>query len=187
MFNTNSVIKGSMLLGEALNCFYKSHDYGEEGGIYSNWAWFKIGFISFPLPNIAQRKVNTYKHDINHIITGYETTWKGEFEITAWEMGSGGWGNNYIINLITLQAMGLGFLFYPKLTLKAFKRGFTMRNAHTINIPKEEFLSYTIDDVKRMLSGHDRVDRNTYFWIFIAIFIAILPVLFLFILLTIII
>ena len=81
-----------MNVEHALNDFYDRHGYGEGGGINKKWDMIKFGSISLPLPNLESRRNNIYLHDINHLVTGYDTTWKGEGSVTSWEVATGGWG-----------------------------------------------------------------------------------------------
>ncbi len=90
-----------------------------------------------------------YLHDISHIVTGYDTTWKGESAISAWEIASGGWNKLYFPWLLTLWAMGLGILFYTKSTLKAFNEGLTMHNALTSGLTKDDIYKLTVADLQK--------------------------------------
>ena len=42
-----------------------------------------------PFPNTPSRKRAVRYHDLHHALTGYATDLTGEFEISAWEIGSG--------------------------------------------------------------------------------------------------
>ena len=45
---------------------------------------FKISRIcKLPFPNLKQRRALVYLHDINHVISGSDTTWVGEGEVAA--------------------------------------------------------------------------------------------------------
>ena len=99
-------------VAQAVEDFYQKHGYGEEGGIHEKYAWIKFGFFSVPIPNVDGRRNNVYLHDINHVVSGYDTTWKGESAISAWEIASGGWKDIYVIWIMALWAMGLGVVLY---------------------------------------------------------------------------
>ena len=107
-------------VAESIQEFYNKNNFGEEGGKYERFVWIKFGFFSIPIPNFQSRSQNVYLHDVSHIVTAYDTTWKGESGVSAWEIASGGWGELYMPWLLTLWAMGLGVLFYPTNTLKSF-------------------------------------------------------------------
>ncbi|MCU0450933.1 MAG: hypothetical protein MUC97_14025 [Bernardetiaceae bacterium] len=113
------------LLGE----FYARNQFDDDGGAEQRLAWIKFGFFSIPLPNLASRRQNVYLHDLSHLVTGYDTSWRGESAVSAWEIGAGGWRNLYFPWVLTLWAMGLGVILYPRSTWQAFAQGLQMDNA----------------------------------------------------------
>lgn len=159
----------------ALQDFYKKHNYGTEGGIYEKYAWIKFGFFSIPVLNVESRRKNVYLHDINHIVTGYDTTWKGESAISAWEIASGGWKNIYVIWIMALWAIGLGVLFYPVSTLKAFKQGLTMKNAMTCGLTKPEMYQLSVADLRNIWSNKTGNNSNPFVWMTISLCVFALP------------
>ncbi|MGO4294316.1 hypothetical protein [Chitinophaga sp. RAB17] len=164
-----------MTVEQALQNFYKQHNYGAEGGINEKYAWIKFGFFSIPVLNIESRRKNVYLHDINHIITGYDTTWKGESAISAWEIASGGWKNIYVIWIMALWAIGLGVLFYPGSTLKAFKQGLTMKNAVTCGLTKTEMYQLPVADLRNIWSNRAGNNNNPFVWMAISLCVFALP------------
>src|ERR1700748_1309295 len=138
---------------QALADFYKLNNFGEDGGVSKKIAWIKFGFFSVPIPNIESRRSNVCFHDIGHLVTGKDTTWKGESAVAAWEIASGGWSNFYLLWLLTLWAMGLGVVFYPKNIFNAFKSGLAMKNPLTSGLKIEELLSMSIPAIKIKLSN----------------------------------
>ena len=56
-------------------------------------------------------------HDVNHILSGCDTSWRGELEIAAWELASGGcgWHLLYWIDRISFVAFGLVVASRPTL------------------------------------------------------------------------
>ena len=162
-------------VAQALQAFYDQHGYGKEGGIHKRFAWIKFGFISIPFPNVAGRRKNVYLHDINHIVTGYDVSWKGESAVSAWEMASGGWGRVYVIWVMALWAMGLGVILYPRHVLHAFKRGLTMKNGLTCGLTKEEMYKLPIDDLREKLSHHPANKKHPAVWMAISVLVFIFP------------
>ncbi|MCW3466115.1 hypothetical protein [Chitinophaga nivalis] len=160
---------------EALQDFYQQHQYGEEGGTYEKFAWIKFGFFSIPMINTAGRRKHVYLHDIHHIVTGYDTSWKGESSISAWEIAAGGWGNVYVIWIMALWAMGLGVLFYPKSTLQSFRRGLTMHNALTCGLSKQDMYQLSVPALRNVLSNQPRRHRSILCWMMISLVVFITP------------
>jgi hypothetical protein len=81
-----------------------------------------LGPLSFRLPNTQGRLRAVRYHDLHHVVTGYETTLRGEFEISACELGAGcrDFVAAWVLNLAGLAA---GLLSMPKRTWRAFLRG----------------------------------------------------------------
>ena len=162
-------------VAESIQEFYNKNNFGEEGGKYERFVWIKFGFFSIPIPNFQSRSQNVYLHDVSHIVTAYDTTWKGESGVSAWEIASGGWGKLYMPWLLTLWAMGLGVLFYPTNTLKSFKQGLTMRNAFTCGLTKSEIFSLSVSDLRNVLSNKPKNNKNPFIWMFLSFVVFIFP------------
>lgn len=162
-------------VGQSIQAFYDKNNFGEEGGIHEKYAWIKFGFFSVPMPNFESRRNNVYLHDVNHIVTGYDTNWKGESAVSAWEVASGGWNNFFIPWLLTLWAMGLGILFYNKSTLEAFRRGLTMHNGLASGLTKKEIFELTVAELRMKLSDKPKSNKKAWVWSVISLVVFIFP------------
>lgn len=162
-------------VGQAIQNFYDKHDFGEDGGVNEQYAWIKFGFFSVPIPNFESRRHNVYLHDVSHIVTKNDTTWKGESAVSAWEVASGGWGKLYIPWLFTLWAMGLGVLFYNKSTLNAFQKGLTMQNGLTSGLTKNEIFALTVSELQQTLSNKPKSEKNPFWWSVISLIVFVFP------------
>jgi hypothetical protein len=160
---------------QSLREFYDNHDFGEDGGMGEKYAWIKFGFFSVPIPNFKSRRDNVYLHDVSHIVTGYDTTWKGESAVSAWEIATGGWNRLYIPWLLTLWAMGLGILFYTQSTVSAFRKGLTMRNALTCGLTKQEIYRLTVAELQKELSDKPRSNKRPFLWSAISLLVFFMP------------
>lgn len=165
----------SWTVGQAIQDFYDRHDFGDDGGVNEKYAWIKFGFFSIPIPNAESRRNNVYLHDVNHIVTGYDTSWKGESAVSAWEIASGGWDSLFIPWLLTLWAMGLGVLFYPTNVLRSFKRGLTMNNALTSRLSKTEIYQLPVSDLRQLLSNKPTRKKNPYLWMLLSFLLFLIP------------
>jgi hypothetical protein len=102
--------------------YFQENGFGEDGGYQKKVVWVEMGPLRLPVPNSPSRVYAVRYHDMHHVLTGYATDWRGEFEISAWEIGAGcadawfAWG----INLGGLMG---GLLTIPRRTAKAFYRG----------------------------------------------------------------
>ncbi|MBI3883954.1 MAG: hypothetical protein HY305_07055 [Sphingobacteriales bacterium] len=169
------IINLQLTVGEAIEEFYHKNNFGKDGGIHEKYAWIKFGFFSIPIPNAESRRNNVHLHDIHHLITGNNTTWKGESAVSAWEIAAGGWGKLYLPWLLTLWAMGLGVTFYPANVLKSFRQGLTMNNALTCGLSKNELYSLSISDARKILSHESKQNKNPYWWMLISFLIFAVP------------
>jgi hypothetical protein len=136
-------------LQQSLQIFYDENNFGEEGGIKEDWVWLKFRYFSIPIPNFEQRKSNVWKHDILHILLGYDTSWKGETSVAGWTLGSGGWGNILIAWFLDISAFGIGLIIFPKSTYKAFIRGRYSLSPHLLGIAKEKLFCSDIEKLKQ--------------------------------------
>ncbi len=171
-------MKGAYLdetVGKAVQDFYHTNNFGEDGGVNEKYAWIKFGFISLPIPNSESRKRNVYLHDVNHIATGFDTTWKGESAVSAWEIASGGWQRSYFLWFLALWARGLGVLFYPTNVLKSFRQGLTMNNALNCGLSKSEIYNLSVSDFRQLLSNKPKRIKNPYLWMLGSLSTFLLP------------
>lgn len=130
--------------------FYIDHNLGEDGGINKSWAKIKVGRFYIPFPNTKVRKKVLVFHDIHHVVTGYDSNWKGEVSIGAWEIATG-CDKNYMTWILNLYAMVVGLFLYPKSTFNAFIRGKRTRNLYHDSLSQEEALQMQVKDVERRL------------------------------------
>jgi hypothetical protein len=101
---------------------YFSKNHFTDGGYHLKWFKIKLGRIYIPLPNFKSRVEAVKIHDIHHLITEYDTSFKGESEIGAWEIATGcekysaAWLLNY-------GSFSIGMILFPRNVLSAFLRG----------------------------------------------------------------
>jgi hypothetical protein len=169
------IVNLNQTVGKSIQDFYTKNNFGEDGGVSEKFAWIRFGFFSIPIPNFESRRNNVYLHDVHHIITENDTTWKGESAVSSWEISSGGWGNLLIPWILTLWAMGLGILFHRKSTLIAFERGLTMRNALTSGMTKTEISNLTVAELRVKVSNKTKRNKNSLVWSIISLVVFFLP------------
>ena len=145
---------------ELLPEFYKQYNLGVEGGNHS--ASLKIEFtkyFSLYFPNFAARKKVILKHDIHHIVTKYPSTFKGETEIGAWEIGSG-CKNYWVAWAFNTSAVMAGILFNFWGVIKAFARGRRTKNLYYNDISDSAVMSMKLSDIEKHLLL-DKFPKNT--------------------------
>ena len=116
-------------LRQARARYFQENDFGDDGGYNDRWVKLKLGPFPYTIPNTKGRVRAVRYHDLHHIMTGYRTDWIGEFEISAWEVGSGcrdlaaAW-------FLNLSGMFAGLFLSPRRIFRAFVRGRNTRNLY---------------------------------------------------------
>ena len=110
-----------MTVGQARDVYFADNGFSL-AGYTDSWVKLKLGPIPIAFPNTAARKAAVKLHDLHHVATDYRTTWTGEAEIGAWEVGAS-CGRYYAAWLLNLSALGLGMWTAPRKVLRAFARG----------------------------------------------------------------
>jgi hypothetical protein len=112
----------SPTLREQLAVYFDTNGFGPDGGYDAAWVDFKLGPVPFPFPNTPARRRAVRYHDLHHIVTGYRTDLAGEFEISAWEIGSG--CKDFVAAWqLNLGGLAGGLLCWPRRTFRAFVEG----------------------------------------------------------------
>ena len=75
-----------LTLREAQARYFELNGPGTDGGYAARWVKLRIGSLRFGFANTAARVRAVRLRDLHHLVTGYPTDWKGEFEISAWEI-----------------------------------------------------------------------------------------------------
>src|SRR5215470_7236628 len=98
-----------MTLREARQLYFKLNGFPADGGYKDPLIRVQMWRIPVWLPNTKGRRKAVRLHDLHHVLTEYPTTWRGEAEISAWEIASGGlhryWAG-WVLDLMNL-AQGL--------------------------------------------------------------------------------
>ena len=110
-------------LRDAREVFFQRAGFPPDGGYDERW--IKVRYLGVPvwLPNVENRRRAVPLHDVHHILTEYPTTWRGEAEISAWEVGSGGLGRFWAGWILDLMNVAQGLVINPRGVYAAFMRG----------------------------------------------------------------
>ena len=117
----------------------------------ARWAQFRLGRFFIWVPNTRGRTRALPYHDLHHVLTEYQTTWRGEAEIAAWELASGcrSYATAWLINV---AAAALGMLLAPRSVCRAFRHGRRCRNLY--GQPIDELMDQPVGDVRARLGLH---------------------------------
>lgn len=117
-------------LREARRRFFVDSGFAADGGYDDTWQDARFGPVPYAVPNPGVRKAALRVHDLHHPLTGYAADWRGEAQISAWELGSGGGGRYPYAWFIALFGFVTGLLGLPGATWRAFVRGRRSRNLY---------------------------------------------------------
>ncbi len=145
---------------EVLSQFYVANNLGFDGGETSKSVKIELSpKLYFYFPNFGARRKAVVKHDIHHILTGYETTLSGESEISAWEIASG-CKDCWVAFFIDTSGVMVGLPINFRGVLKAFARGRRTRNLYHNLFTTDEALDMSIEKLRYELYL-DKHPKNT--------------------------
>ncbi|MDT5294785.1 MAG: hypothetical protein QOJ76_1665 [Acidobacteriota bacterium] len=138
-----------LTLGEARARLFALGNLGDDGGYGDAWVKVKLWRIPIVFPNTQGRRRAVKFHDLHHVLTEYPTTWRGEFEIAAWEIANGvgryweGW-------LLDLLGFACGLVVFPRSVYRAFLRGRRSKNLY-FERWDEALLAVRVGEMRRRL------------------------------------
>ena len=147
---SNSTYAIDITVREALSIFYQKLGEGDDGGISKSWIKINVGKFYIPFPNFPARKKAVLFHDVHHILTGYETHWKGEVELGAWEVATG-CGYFRAAWLFDMGSLAMGLFLYPVATYRAFVRGWRNKNFYHETHTYQQILGMTVAEAQALL------------------------------------
>ena len=141
------IYPSEMTLGDARSRYFELNNFGKGGGYDEPWIKVKVWHIPIWLPNTAGRVRAVKLHDIHHVLTEYPTTWGGEAEISAWEIGTGGVNNYYAGWLLDLLSIAQGLVVNPRGVYRGFIRGRYSRNLYSREF-SDEILKHKVGEYR---------------------------------------
>lgn len=117
-----------MTLRAARARYFELSGFGADGGYGERFIKVKVWRVPVWLPNTNGRVKAVRLHDLHHIATEYPTTWRGEAEISFWEIASGGLHHYYAGWLLDLMNVAQGLVVNPRGAFRAFVCGRRSRN-----------------------------------------------------------
>lgn len=119
----------ALTLREARGHYFERSGFPSDGGYSARWVRLDFGPIPFAFPNLESRRRAVRFHDLHHVLTGYDTDWAGEAEISAWEIASD-CADFYAAWFLNLGGILIGLVVAPGRTYRAFVRGCHSRNLY---------------------------------------------------------
>lgn len=140
----------NMLMRDAREIYFERSGFGDNGGYDERWIKVKVWKFPIWLPNVENRRRAVRLHDLHHVLTEYATTWQGEAEISAWEVGSGGLGRYWAGWILDLMNVGQGLIINPRGVYRAFMRGRQTQNLFDREFT-EELLHRRVGELRSQL------------------------------------
>lgn len=127
-----------MIVRDALLEYFRTTGLGDDPWdvqdcYRDSWIRLDVRGVKVPFFPIYGLRDSLILHDLHHMVTGYETTWRGELEVAAWELAAGGCGRRWFFWLDRALFLLLGCAFAPRASLRAFQRGLHCRNLYRLD------------------------------------------------------
>ena len=119
-----------------------------------NQVWVPV-FPLFVLPETVRDILLI--HDAHHLITGYGTDIRGEMELIAWTLASGGYffnGAPWWTLLQDAEALFkaiLSLIWMPRESLSAFRKGWRQHSLYALDV--DTALEMDLEDAKRYIAS----------------------------------
>ncbi|MFL5752957.1 MAG: hypothetical protein ACJ76F_06080 [Bacteroidia bacterium] len=137
---------------EALSKFYSDNRLDQDGGNSSSSVKIELtSKLHFYIPNFDARRKAVPKHDIHHLLTGYDTSFAGECEISAWEIASG-CKKYWAAFVIDTSGIMLGIPLNFMGVIRAYARGRRTSNLYHDKFSTEEAMDMKISVLRESLS-----------------------------------
>lgn len=139
-----------MTMHDARNLYFESSGLTESSGYEERWIKVKVWRIPIWIPNTKGRRKAVRLHDLHHVLTEYPTTWRGEAEISAWEIGSGGLQRYWAGWLLDLMNVAQGIVINPRGIYRGFMLGRNSSNLYSTEF-SQDLLKERVGDLRRRL------------------------------------
>jgi hypothetical protein len=143
-------IEDALSVREARAAYFARAGFPADGGYADKWVKLKLGSRTiFAFPNSAARLRSVRLHDLHHIVTGYDTSWRGEAEIAAWELAAG-CADHAAAWILNLGAAMIGLVLCPLRLAAAFRRGRRSESLYRSEF-SEELLAMSVRELRQKL------------------------------------
>ncbi len=113
------------------------------------WLTIKVGRRVVPILPMLGMKNAMAMHDVHHVLSGYDTSLRGEAELAVWELASGGCGFNLFFWIDRTLLFVTALILMPWRMIPAFRRGIGCRNLYRHR--REVILDLDFRELQRMV------------------------------------
>jgi hypothetical protein len=139
-----------LTMSDARQLYFERSGFTESTGYEGRWIKVEVWRIPIWIPNTKGRRKAVKLHDLHHVLTEYPTTWRGEAEISAWEIGSGGLQKYWAGWLLDLMNVAQGIVINPRGIYRGFMLGRRTFNLYSTEF-NDELLNARVGDLRRKL------------------------------------
>jgi hypothetical protein len=151
----------SLSIDAALMQHYAAHGLPADGGETKQWFVVRLGPLRLRLPNPPSRRKVVFLHDINHVLTEYDTSFgDGEMQIAAFEIGSG-CGQYLTAWWFNLVMLNFSVWTRPHSAFRAFVRGRRCLSIYHSVDSRDALKRLSVAELKRRLLIARDVGRAT--------------------------
>lgn len=116
----------------------------------AGWIYIRLGPVKIPFPNLPQRRKAIWRYDLNHLLTGYDTSWTGEGEIAAWELASGFPKSLWIGYVYSPMTFAIGLFISPCRTFAAFRKGLGRNNIYKLQVERKILEKMKVSELQKL-------------------------------------
>ncbi len=135
------MVSQDLLVRTALAELLAARGIPADSGVSLRWVRVRMFGVPIVFPNFAARRAILFMHDVHHLLTGYETTWRGEAEIGAYEIATG-CKRYWAAWFFNIGGFLFGLVIAPRRMFRAFVRARDCTNFY--GVPAERVGAMTL-------------------------------------------
>lgn len=133
---------------DARRAYFDYNGFGTET-YHVPWVLVRAGPLRMWVPNSSARRRVLPAHDVHHVLTDYRTDWRGEAQISCFEMASGPPLAPSVLPYGCFTIM-VGMCIDPAAMRLAHRRGRHAKNLYRAEIT-DDLLAKSVEEVRREL------------------------------------
>jgi len=153
-----------MTIEEHITQFRIDNKIPADGGVSDDWFTVKVAFITAKLPNPSWRKKVIHLHDIHHLITKCDTSWKGEAYVSGWEIATGFW-SVFPVCLYVFVAMAYSLFIRPFEVYRGYRDGIKFKGPVKLNIDKPTIMKMELSQLMEMIEKPETQTMGPVNWL----------------------
>ncbi|MGF1467555.1 MAG: hypothetical protein ACFCGT_15630 [Sandaracinaceae bacterium] len=138
------------LVRDALEAYHRAQGLAGDA-VHARVARIRVLGLAVDVPSPSFQRPLLARHDLHHVLTGYDTSLAGEAEVGAWELGAGPghpfvWLNNLGALLLAVGA--------PRRAWRAYRRGRRCRSLYLDPLAYDALLAMDLTALRARVGLH---------------------------------